>query len=331
MPGRLAACRTQGTEAKNAAKKSAIPGRLELRYYDIAASIYRAGSGVDNWRTPISMIAEVYESWALQLLCVNKQNGTIQWAYQGGSADPAAGVDFLRTYHLIDPRLKDLIRLPVDGWCSCEDHYDEAFVQKDRYYTEYLIPYGGRYMYAGKIFEDSASMCVFGTITRVGRPPLAPDEKQAFTRITEHFSKALNIQQALTEKSDRQSMGAELLERMRQPMLLVDSQRRISYSNQAGKALLSRADMVYGEDGLLVCRDGESDLDLTIAIRELGLVPFSAHGPAYIPQDRQSIRLKRKHGKLDAATLLALRPRRPWQALTGRHRRCSRFLSRERQ
>ena len=187
-------------------KESAILERLERRYDDIVASIYRAGSGVDNWRTPISMIAEVYESWAVQLLCVNKQNGTIQRAYEGGSADPAAGVDFLRTYHLIDPRLKDLIRLPVDGWCSCEDHYDEAFVQKDRYYTEYLIPYGGRYMYAGKIFEDSASMCVFGTITRVGRPPLAPDEKQAFTRITEHFSKALNIQQALTEKSDRQSI-----------------------------------------------------------------------------------------------------------------------------
>jgi len=100
----------------------AILARLETRYDDIVASIYRAGSGVENWRTPISMIAEIYESWAVQFLCVNKQNGTIQWAYEDGSADPAAGVDYLRKYHQIDPRLKHVVMLPENQWFSCEEH-----------------------------------------------------------------------------------------------------------------------------------------------------------------------------------------------------------------
>ncbi len=98
------------------------------------------------------------------------------------------------------------------------------------------------------------------------------------------------------------------MEKMRQPMLLIDSQRRVSYCNQAGKALLIRNDMIYDVDGLLVCRDSESDLNLTIAIRELGLVPISTHGADYVPADHQSIRLKRRDGRLVAATLLALRP-----------------------
>ena len=183
---------------------SPILQRLETRYTDIVASIYRAGSGLENWSVPIGMIAEIYEAWVVQLLCVNKQNGTIQWAYESGTFPPAAGVDFLRKYHLIDPRLKDLLRLPVNGWCSCEDLYDEEFVQKDRYYSEYLIPYGGRFMFAGKVFEDASLMCVFGTITKVGRPPLAADEKEAFRGITEHFGKALNIQRTLAEKSERE-------------------------------------------------------------------------------------------------------------------------------
>ncbi|MEQ1740925.1 MAG: helix-turn-helix transcriptional regulator [Candidatus Nitrotoga sp.] len=287
---------------------SAILQRLALHYDDIVACIYRAGSGVENWRTPISMLAEVFESWAMQFLCVNKHTGAIQWAYEGGSADPAAGVDFLRTYHLIDPRLKDVVMFPVNDWYSCEDHYDEAFVQQDRYYSEFLIPYGGRFLFGAKIFEDSASVCLFCTITKVGRPPLSLDEKQAFTRISEHFVKALNIQRTLAEKSDHLSVGAELLERMRQPMLLIDSQRRIGYRNQAGRALLMRNDMVYDEGGLLVCRDCESDRNFTIAIRELGLVPFSTHGADYVPADRQSIRLKRRDGRRVATTLLALRP-----------------------
>lgn len=287
---------------------SVITQHLALCYDDIVASIYRAGSGVGNWRTPISMLAEVFESWAMQFLCVNKQTGAIQWAYEGGSAEPAAGVEFLRKYHLIDPRLKDVAILTVNNWYSCEDHYDETFVQQNRYYSEYLIPYGGRFLYGAKIYEDDVSICLFGTITRVGRPPLSPDEKQAFTRISEHFVKALNIQRTLAEKSDQLSVGAELLERMRQPILLIDSQRRIGYSNQAGRALLMRNDMIYDEGGLLVCRDSESDLHLTIAIRELGLVPFSTHGADYVPADRQSIRLKRRDGRRVATTLLALRP-----------------------
>ncbi|CAH1083827.1 helix-turn-helix transcriptional regulator [Candidatus Nitrotoga sp. 1052] len=209
---------------------------------------------------------------------------------------------------MVDPRLKDVAILPVNDWYSCEDHYDEAFVQQDRYYSEFLIPYGGRFLLAAKIFEDSASVCLFCTITKAGRPPLSLDEKQVFMRITEHLVKALNIQRTLAEKSDQLSVGAELLERMRQPMLLIDSQRRIGYRNQAGRDLLMRNDMVYDEGGLLVCRDSESDLNLTIAIRELALVPFTTHGADYVPADRQSIRLKRRDGRRVATTLLALRP-----------------------
>ncbi|CAH1083825.1 hypothetical protein NTG1052_50003 [Candidatus Nitrotoga sp. 1052] len=52
---------------------SAVLQRLALHYDDIVARIYSAGSGVENWRTPISMLADVFESWAVQFFCVNKR------------------------------------------------------------------------------------------------------------------------------------------------------------------------------------------------------------------------------------------------------------------
>ena len=76
---------------------SAVLQRFAPHYDDIVASIYRAGSCIENWRAPISKLAEVFDSWVVQLLCVNKQTRAIQWAYEGGSVEPAAGVDFLRT------------------------------------------------------------------------------------------------------------------------------------------------------------------------------------------------------------------------------------------
>jgi DNA-binding CsgD family transcriptional regulator len=287
---------------------SAVLQRFAPHYDDIVASIYRAGSCIENWRAPISKLAEVFDSWVVQLLCVNKQTRAIQWAYEGGSVEPAAGVDFLRTYHLIDPRLKDVVMFPVNEWYSCEDHYDELFVQQDRYYSEFLIPYGGRFLFGAKIFEDDTSVCLFCNITKIGRPPLSLDEKQAFSRISEHFVKALSIERALGQKPDHLSVGAGLLEKMRQPMLLIGCQRRIGYCNQAGRALLMRNDMICDKGGLLVCHDCESDRNFTIAIRGLGLVPFSTHGMDHISADRQSIRLKRRDGARVMATLLALRP-----------------------
>lgn len=287
---------------------SVILASLQSRFDEIVSSIYRAGSGVDTWRTPIGMMAEVFQTWVVQFLCVDKRNGVIQWAFEDGSAPAAAGVDFLRHYHRIDPRLPDLVRLPVNGWYSCEEHFDEAAVAADPYYTEYLIPYGGRYAYAGKIFEDDNCVVVIGAITRVGQPPLSAAEKAAFTQLAEHFAKAFDIRNSLAAESGRTTVGADLLAKMRQPMILIDSERRIRYRNHSASALLDRGDLMYALGDTLVCRQSDSDLDLTIALRDLALVAYTMTTPGRAPLERKSLRLVRRDGRQVAATLVALRP-----------------------
>jgi DNA-binding CsgD family transcriptional regulator/PAS domain-containing protein len=287
---------------------SIILSDLHPQYDTIVASIYRAGSGLDPWLKPIGAIAKVFQSWVVQFICVNKKTGVIQWAYEDGSAQAAAGVDFITRYHRIDPRLKDLMRLPVNGWYSCEDHFDEAAVAADRYYTEYLIPYGGRYCYAGKIFEDDSAVALIGAITRVGQPPMSAEEKAAFTRLSEHFAIAFDIRHAVDANVDRTSVGAALLEKMRQPMMLIDNERRLAYRNRSASALLKRADAVFDLDGSLVCHDADSDLALTLALRDLELAPMTVREADYVASERKSLRLTRRDGRRIAATVMALRP-----------------------
>jgi DNA-binding CsgD family transcriptional regulator/PAS domain-containing protein len=193
-------------------------------------------------------------------------------------------------------------------WFACEEHFDEAFVEKDPFYQQYLIPYGGRYLFGTKLIDDAQSTVLLGHLTRVGKPPLSPDEKAAFRRLADHFAKALAMQGDLAQRAERHSVGAELLEKMRQPMILIDHQRRISYRNRNAADLLARRDVIYELDNTLACRDTESDHALTLALRELVLVPLSTHGDASNPVDRKSFRLKARDGRSVAATLLALRP-----------------------
>lgn len=288
--------------------QATILERLAPRYDPIVQDIYRAGSGLQSWLRPIEQIADIFEAWTVQLLGVNKKTGVMSFSFEAGSAPPAAPVEYLRHYHRIDPRLGKFLPAPRGEWFACEEHFDDAFVAGNPFYQDYLIPFGARYLYGTKLHDDESSTVLLGHLSRVGNPPLSPPEKEAFRRLSMHFQKALDIKQTLEAGAERHSVGAELLEKLRQPMILIDNQRRITYRNQNAAGLLARREIVYDVDGVLACRNSESDLDLTIAIRNLGLVPISTHGDQICIQDRRVVRLKRKDGSRVAGTLIALRP-----------------------
>lgn len=288
--------------------QATILDRLAPQYDAIVEDIYRAGSGLQPWLKPIERIAAVFDAWAVQLLGVNKQTGVMSFSFESGSAPPAGPIEYLRHYHRIDPRLGKFLPAPLGDWFSCEEHFDEAFVANSPFYQDYLIPLGARYLYGGKLHDDETSTVLIGHLSRTGNPPLTASEKEAFRRLSSHLQKALNIKDALESASDRQSVGAELLERVRQPMILIDNYRRITYRNLNAVGLLGRRDIVFDLDGMLTCRDSDSDLDLTVAMRSLGLIPISTHGDQVALQDRRVVRLKRRDGHRVAATLIALRP-----------------------
>lgn len=288
--------------------QATILERLAPQYDGIVEDIYRAGSGLQPWLRPIERIAQVFDAWAVQLLGVNKQTGVMSFSFESGSAPPSGPIEYLRHYHRVDPRLGKFLPAPLGEWISCEEHFDEAFVASSPFYQDYLIPLGARYLYGTKLHDDDTATVLLGHLSRVGNPPLSPAEKEAFRRLATHLRKALDIKKALEAASDRQSVGAELLEKVRQPMILIDNQRRITYRNCNAAGLLGRRDIVFDLDGVLTCRDPDSDLDLTVALRNLGLVPISTHGDQVAIQDRRVVRLMRKDGHRVAATLIALRP-----------------------
>ncbi len=288
--------------------QSSILEVLAPRYDHIVEGIYRAGSGLAPWLEPLTEMADVFNAWTVQLLGVNKATRTVSFSYETGSAPPAAPIEYLRYYHQIDPRLSKHLPAPVGTWFSCEDHFDDAFVERDRFYQDFLIAYGGRYLFGAKLHDDDTSSVLIGHLTPVGRPPLTRDEKGAFARLAQHCAKALDIEQTLSAKADQHSVGAELMERMRQPMILIDCHRRVTYRNRNAEQLFAKRHLVFEVDGKLACRDTQSDMDFTMALRELALVPVSTHGDMGIPAERRTVRLRSREGKIVVGTLLALRP-----------------------
>ena len=289
-------------------ESSRILDRLAPRYDQIVTDIYRAGSETGPWLAPLIDIAEIFEAWTVQLLGINKVSGVMSFSYEAGSASAEAALDYLHRYHRLDPRLQRAIALPPWKWMACEEHFDEAFVESSPFYRDYLIPYGGRYLCGTKLHEDASSVALIGHVSRVGNPPLSVAEKAVFAKLAEHFAKAMDINKHLAAVANRQSLGLGLLQKMRQPIILVGSQRNIMYCNDVGAQLLARRDPVLALDGVLACRNADDDLDLTIALRQLGLVPITTHGATVAPVERRSLRLQKRDNTRVAGTLLALRP-----------------------
>lgn len=288
---------------------SRILTHLAPRYDDIVSSIYRAGSDLEPWLVPLHQIAEVFDAWTVQLLGANKTTGVISFSFEAGTSPPEAALDYVCRYHRIDPRLAKVGPFPVREWLSCEDHFDDAFTEHNPFYRDYLIPYGARYLYGAKLFEDDSTVILIGHITKRGNPNLSSFEKAAFARLADHFAKALEIHRTKTAIAERGTLGLELLEKMRQPIILIDAQRQITYRNMVAGKLLARGDLVYDLDGMLTCRDTACDLDLTLALRALALVPMTIHdGPLPVPAERRSLRLRKRSGQVVAGTVLALRP-----------------------
>jgi DNA-binding CsgD family transcriptional regulator len=285
-----------------------IDGRYD--YDAIVQSIYRAGAGLEPWLAPLKRVADTFDAWAVQLLGVDKRTGTMTFSYEAGDASPESGLDYIRTYHRIDPRVALQGPWPTKKWLACQEHFDDDYVAKSPFYQDFLIPYGGRCLFGAKLIEDDASVVLLGHLNHFGKPPLDVDQRDAFERIGEHVAQAFDIHRHLSKVVERDALGFALLDRLRQPVILLDPDRNITFRSEAAKAILDHGNVIYDHDGVLVCRNVESNLDLTLAMRELALAPINSNEADKTPAERRSIRLRRMHGShVVAGTLLALRPR----------------------
>jgi DNA-binding CsgD family transcriptional regulator len=106
-------------------------------------------------------------------------------------------------------------------------------------------------------------------------------------------------------EDDASGASGETCMHMKQPMFLIDSERKIRMRNEGGADLLARRDLVIEHQGALVCRDGDSDRRVTTALRSLGATSRDTVSSQH--PDRQALWLRRPDGGGAAATLHVLR------------------------
>jgi DNA-binding CsgD family transcriptional regulator len=296
------------TQLKNSSPR---PQReLDQQFFDeLTKELYLADGGVVPWLQPLQALCAALDLWAVHFLGVDKHAGSMLFSYEAGNASPESGLDYLREYQHVDPRMVKTVELPPMTWFACHEYFDDAFVAASPFYQDFLIPHGGRYLLGCKLIEDETKFVIIGMLGRSDRPPLNALQRQFVERLGHHVANAFRLQEHLRTTTERSAVGYELLKRMRQPILLVDAARNITFRNAAAQAILDAKEFLIDSEGTLICADNKSGVSLTTALRDMVLTPFNSQLPIEERTDRRSVKLERRStGAMVVVTLIALRP-----------------------
>jgi len=241
------------------------------RFDAVVAEIYRAAAGEVPWGQPFQAISDVLDAWGVYMHGVRLADGAVAFAYEVGGFPPAAALEYVRTFHRIDPRMAFLAPLQPGEWASCHEHFDTDFVASNPFYQDFLIPVGGRYCSGAKIFQDDEVVVFMGVHRAVGMQPLEPSRLSLMKRFGAHIQTAIGLWRRQRELIKASLAGNALLDRLAQPILLIDEQLQLHYSNAAADGLLARDARLSRSGQSLNCQQRGGTQALMLALRRIQL------------------------------------------------------------
>jgi DNA-binding CsgD family transcriptional regulator len=246
----------------------------------LVAALYAAAAGEGAWRDACDRLCAAFDLRSIQLLGVHTDTGAKAFSFEGGRIAPEAALLYVTDYHAINPRLSLARFLDDAAWAHDHEHFDDAFVASDRFYQEFLLPFGGRWMSVTRLLVD-AGIVVFMCLHRsVSQRPLSAAELAAVDDLRPHVARALAMHARRVRTAAVGAAGHAVLDLLTHPAYVVDESMLVRHANAAGRALLDA-------DGPLRVRDGYLDGATPVASR--GLVA-SVHalglGGALVGPDR---------------------------------------------
>ena len=288
-------CARQSLERAPRPVLGGVPMLGNDSFDDIVAGFYRAAHGDVAWVDALWPFLHAVSAVAIHLHAVELDHGRVIFSHAASQMPAEAEFDYIRTYHRIDPRAGLVVTLPPGQWMHCWEYFDDDFVARDRFYQDFLIPYGGRYVSGVKLLQSDSVSVVLGVHRGRGSSPLNADELLICKRLARHLSEALQLQFEGLRQRQQGLLGLALLAHLRAPVALVDEQRRLLSANPAATQLLARQRGIFEIGGRIHCCNGTDDAALLVGL--LRLLRDEALAPDNAPTDKLFLRLQGQRGE----------------------------------
>jgi DNA-binding CsgD family transcriptional regulator len=241
---------------------------MDERTFDrLVSGFYAAATGEITWPQALDPLAAAFKARAAVVQTFDRSDGRILQLSIGGDLRPEASFDYMRDWHLLDPRKRHLIAHSdqlLDTWWFCDEQFDTTFTRTDPFYTHFLQAYQTRFLATRLLSPSPNLLSAFALELPAERGPLDDDERRLVERLGHHAREALRQHERVRRMAAAALAGHKLLDAFPYPVWLLGEDRFIYYRNASADdpaALSARTRVI----------DGRLQLALPAADRQLGV------------------------------------------------------------
>jgi DNA-binding CsgD family transcriptional regulator len=220
------------------------------RYEEVVHLLYEAVVEPAGWQDFFTALGQAIDANVIHMLAVDKTHGSL--SYSDGFNLPAEGeLAYIQKYGSIDPRAARIWQNAPGEWLHCHEIFDDDFVARDPFYQDFLIPIGKRYVSGCKLVDDANVCVLFSVLRAVGENPLGSPEIRFLDKLIPHLTRAVRMQLQNYTFSTKALVGHALVNKLRQPVMLLTTDGSVVLANEAATRLLSATSLVGVSDGKL--------------------------------------------------------------------------------
>lgn len=222
----------------------------EQSYQRFIDLIYDAVEHPAEWKTLYEALQEALGVQSVHVLALDNRHGTL--SYSDGANMPVDGeLAYMQQYRFIDPRLPVILERPLGDWTHCHEILGEDVVATHPFYQDFLIPHDRRYMSACKLVDAPEATVVLATLSSQAQGPLPAASVAFLERLLPHFRRACRIALQNFVYSTQALVGHMLVNKLRQPVILMSTAGEVMHTNDAAQVLLRSTSLVGVENGKL--------------------------------------------------------------------------------
>jgi len=185
-----------------------------------------------------------------------------------GDRFPEVNADYVNYYGAIDPRLKLVMTMPVGTTLACHHYFDDAFVRRNEFYNDFLLPNHSRFVAGCRILETGDLTTVFGLHRGPEHGPFESADTELLERLLPHLRRVVTIRQRLQAAEANVATRQAALDRLPTAVFVVAATGAVVVMNEAARQLIRLGDVLLLQQGRLSLRRAAEDSRLQGLIRE---------------------------------------------------------------
>jgi DNA-binding CsgD family transcriptional regulator len=211
----------------------------------------------DAWQDGLGLVADGFRALDAQVLLRDGATACFLGAPRHLSLE--GQVDYLQRWVAFDPRKQLADRLPTGTVVACNDHFDERYVDRSRFYREFLIPDGGRYALGARVVDDPDVTAYVIVHRAVRQQPFDKADQETFAGFLPIVSRCIRLH---ANHRRAQALVAAVnagIDASPDAVLIIDRFRHIHLANAVAERLLRCRDGLETHVRMLRCRDRATD------------------------------------------------------------------------